>query len=73
MERIRAPLLITLARDDVEVSSDFVKAKAAKARDVEIREYPVEHFDIYHGATLEQVAADQLAFLRQRLLPGSAG
>ena len=34
----------------------------------EPREYPVRHFDMYHGAVREQVAADQLAFLVRHLL-----
>jgi dienelactone hydrolase len=72
MERIAAPILFTLARDDVEVSSAFVKAKASNARKAEIKEYLVEHFDVYHGAVLEQVAADQLEFLQRHLLSSAA-
>ena len=68
MEKIAAPILITLASDDVEVSGAFVKAKARGARRVEIREYDGGHFDLYHGALFEQVAADQTAFLRAHLL-----
>jgi dienelactone hydrolase len=67
MERIAAPLLVCLAADDVEVSSEFVKAKVGKAPRAEVREYPVGHFEMYHGETFEQVAADQAAFLREHL------
>ena len=62
IERIVAPLMVTIARDDEVISSEFVKQKAARARHPEIREYPVRHFEIYHGATRDQVAADQLTF-----------
>lgn len=62
IERIVAPLMVTVARDDEMVSSEFVKQKAARARHPEIREYPVRHFEIYHGATRDRVAADQLTF-----------
>lgn len=68
MEQIRCPLLVTLARDDEVLSSDFVRSKAQKAPRHEIREYPVRHFDMYHGAVRDQVAADQLDFLRRHLM-----
>lgn len=67
LERITAPMLVCLARDDVELSSAFVKEKVRAAPRAEVREYPVGHFDMYHGATFEQVAADQAAFLREHL------
>ena len=68
IERIVAPLMVTIARDDEVISSEFVKQKAARARHPEIREYPVRHFEIYHGATRDQVAADQLTFFWHHLL-----
>lgn len=67
-EQIAMPLMVTVARDDDVISTPFVKEKAAKAPNHEIREYPVRHFDMYHGAVREEVAADQLAFLRQHLM-----
>ncbi|WP_434423368.1 acetylxylan esterase [Nannocystis pusilla] len=69
MERITAPLLACIASRDAEVSAAFVKAQVAKARRGEVREYPVDHFETYHGATFEQVAADQLEFLQRHLRP----
>jgi dienelactone hydrolase len=72
MERIRVPLLISLASKDVEVSSAFVKEKARKAPRAEIKEYPADHFEMYHGATFEQVVADQIDFLRKHLLDDAA-
>lgn len=65
--RIAAPLMVTVARDDAVLSTDFVKRKAAEARHVEIKEYPVGHFDVYHGAVRDQVAADHSAFLQRHL------
>lgn len=67
IERITAPLLVTLARDDEVVSTAFVKEKVAKAKYHEIREYPVTHFAMYHGSVRDQVAADQSAFLQRHL------
>lgn len=68
MERIAAPLLVTVARDDEVISTAYVKRTAAKAPHHEIREYPVSHFAMYHGAVRDEVAADQLAFLRRHLV-----
>ena len=62
--------MVTVARDDEVISTSFVKEKAMRARHHEIREYPVGHFDMYHGAVRNEVAADQLAFLRRHLAGG---
>ena len=73
LERISAPLLVTLARDDEVVSSDFVKRKIAEVPRHEIREYPVSHFEMYHGEVQVQVqvAACHLSFMRRQLMPDS--
>ncbi|OBG19873.1 peptidase S15 [Mycolicibacterium celeriflavum] len=68
IERIMAPLLVTVARDDAVVSSAFVKETAAKAPHHEIREYPVGHFDMYHGAVRDEVAQAHLEFLQHHLM-----
>jgi dienelactone hydrolase len=66
--RIAAPILFSLANRDVEVSADFIKEVAKESPRAEINEYPVGHFEMYHGEVFEQVAADQVRFLRQHLL-----
>ena len=68
MERIAVPLMVMVARDDAVISSAFVKEKAARAPQHEIREYPVGHFERYHGAVRDQVAGDQVAFLQRHLM-----
>ena len=65
--RIAAPLMVTVARDDATLSTGFVKRKATEAHRVEITEYPVGHFDMYHGEVRDQVATDHLDFLRRHL------
>lgn len=68
-ERATAPILICLAEHDLELSADFIRAKAARARPrAEIRVYPVDHFGMYHGEAFERVAADQVAFLRAHMI-----
>ena len=59
--------MATVARDDEVTSTRFVEAKVAQAPNHQIREYPVKHFDMYHGAVRDQVAADHLAFLQLHL------
>jgi fermentation-respiration switch protein FrsA (DUF1100 family) len=68
MERIAVSLMVTVARDDAVISSEFVKKKAARAPQHEIREYPVGHFDMYHGAVRDRVAGDELSFLQRHLM-----
>lgn len=68
LARINAPLLVTLARDDEVVSSEYIKRKLAEVPRHEIREYPVSHFEMYHGATQRLVATAHLEFLRRNLL-----
>jgi pimeloyl-ACP methyl ester carboxylesterase len=65
--RITGPLMVTVARDDAILSTSFIKRKAAQAHHVEIKEYPVGHFDVYHGAVRDQVVADHLSFLERHL------
>lgn len=72
MERIRAPIFVSLAEHDVEVSPEYVKAKVAGARSAEVRLYPAGHFELYHGAAFVKVAAEQAAFLRKNLIDRAA-
>lgn len=60
---INCPVLFTLAKYDLEVSPEFIKEKAVNIKDVTILEYPVEHFDLYHGEPLIQVLNDQTNYL----------
>ncbi|MDD7967971.1 alpha/beta hydrolase [Actinomycetospora lemnae] len=68
MERLGMPLLVTLARDDTEISWRFVADRAARAPRAEVKLLPVGHFDVYHGRTFDEVAAEHLAFLRRHLI-----
>jgi hypothetical protein len=40
---------------------------ARRGRDVEVRTYPIGHFEIYFGEWFERAMADQLDFLRRHL------
>ncbi|MDY6995671.1 MAG: alpha/beta fold hydrolase [Actinomycetota bacterium] len=69
VERIGCPLLVTLARDDAQLSTPFVLQKISRARHAEVRLYPVGHFDMYHGIVREEVAHDHREFLLRWLEP----
>jgi uncharacterized protein len=70
MERIKIPMFITLASEDVELSVPFIKEKAQKAALAEVKEYPYGHFDLYHGEPLHTVLTDQIDFLKRHVPPG---
>jgi fermentation-respiration switch protein FrsA (DUF1100 family) len=73
LERIKAPILFTLAANDIEVSASFIKEKAAKAAWAVVKEYPFDHFELYHGAAFEQVAGDQAEFLQKHFAVKGSG
>jgi dienelactone hydrolase len=63
-ERLRMPLLVCLADDDLEASPSFAAWVAAQAPHGEVRHYPVSHFDVYVDPVRTQLIADQIEFLR---------
>jgi pimeloyl-ACP methyl ester carboxylesterase len=70
-ERLRMPLLVCVADDDLEVSPEFAAWVAMRAPRGEVRRYPVGHFDVYVEPLRSRVIADQIAFLRRNLrVPG---
>lgn len=69
LARISAPLLVTLARDDEVMSSDYTRRKVAEVPHYEICEYPVSHFEMYHGEVQQEVATAHLDFLLRNLVP----
>jgi hypothetical protein len=42
---------------------------AARGSNVEVRRYPIGHFEIYWGDHFERAVADQFEFLRTHLSP----
>ena len=70
--RIRGPILFCVCEHDGVAPAAATLRHAARAPHGEIRTYPAGHFDIYAGALFEQVAGDQLAFLRRHIPPTQA-
>lgn len=63
--RIGVPLFVGRCRDDITVSGRAVGRLAERAPHGELHEYGGDHFDPFHGDLPQQVAADQVAFLRE--------
>jgi dienelactone hydrolase len=66
-ERLRMPLLVCVADDDLEASPEFALEVAARAPRGEARRYPVGHFAVYVEPLRSRVIADQITFLRALL------
>lgn len=67
IERIQAPILVTLAANDIELNNQYIKRIFSKAARVEIKEYPYDHFTMYHGEAFKKVVEDQITFLKKYL------
>ncbi|WP_255539649.1 alpha/beta fold hydrolase [Longitalea luteola] len=71
IERIKAPICVSLSTKDVEVDNNFVKKIFSRSPNAEIREYPYDHFTMYHEEGFETVVTDQLSFLKKHLERGT--
>ena len=66
-DQIRCPVLVQIADDDLTAPPRAAEKAAEKAR-AEVRHYPCDHMDVYHGgAWFERVVEHQLFFLRRHL------
>lgn len=70
-ERLVMPLLMCLADHDQQASSRFAARVAAQAPVVEIRHYPIGHFEAYLGAPFQQIATKEADFLQVTLGSGT--
>lgn len=68
-DRIRCPWLVLVCDDDAITPADQAAAFASRAPRVEIRRFPVGHFEVYLGEWFERAVAVQTEFLRRHLLP----
>lgn len=68
IRRITAPLLIQVGDHDTVVSTPAAKRAARKATAPSVlRNYPVDHFDVYGDPWLSTVLHDQIEFLSRQL------
>ena len=68
--RPRCPILFQVGDNDLVAPPTAARRTAKKAGDLaQLREYPVDHFDVYEGYWQQRVLADQLSFLSTALTP----
>lgn len=66
--RVPCPILVQIGTNDSIAPPAAARRAAAKAgRLARIREYPVDHFEVYHGPWQRRAVADQLDFLAEVL------
>ena len=65
-EKLTMPLLVCVADQEVYANPNFQEWVGRQAPRGEVKRYPGEHFDFYHGM-LESVIADEIAFLRRHV------
>ena len=67
-ERLHMPVLMYLAdHHDLQAPSRYAARIASLMPTVEIRHYPVGHFDVYLGSLRDEITATQAAFLERHL------
>lgn len=66
--RLRSPILVQLGTNDRVAPAAAARRTAKKAGPLaQLREYPVDHFDVYEGRWQRRALADQLGFLKSAL------
>ena len=63
--RLRMPVWVGLGTRDITVSAKAAERLAYDAPHGELHRYPVDHFGAFTRAGIDEIAADQVAFLRR--------
>jgi len=66
---VRCPWLVLVCDDDAVTPADQAAALASRAPQMELRRFPVGHFEVYRGEWFERAVAVQTEFLRRHLMP----
>ena len=66
---LRCPALLCVCEHDSVAPAEAAVRHARCGRNVELRTYPIGHFEIYFGEHFERAVGDQLDFLRRHLDP----
>lgn len=68
-DRVNCPMLVQVGSNDQVAPPDATRRAAQKAgRWAQLREYPVDHFDVYGGPWQRALLADQIGFLTTALV-----
>lgn len=68
-DRIACPWLVLVCDDDAITPADRAAALASRGARVEVRRFPIGHFEVYHGDWFDRAVAVQTEFLRRHLMP----
>ena len=66
--RLNCPMLVQAGTHD-SITPPAAARRAAENAGAELREYPVDHVDVYAGAMHQRALADQLTFLGRHRAP----
>jgi len=66
--RVRAPVLVQLGAQDELAPHRATERTAHRAPRSELRRYPIDHFGCFWPEHVDEVAADQIEFLRRHLM-----
>jgi fermentation-respiration switch protein FrsA (DUF1100 family) len=66
-ERLTMPVLMCLGDHDLQASSRYAARIASGMPNVQIRRYPVGHFDVYLDPLFDEISTTQADFLREHL------
>ncbi|MCV7153771.1 alpha/beta fold hydrolase [Mycolicibacterium pyrenivorans] len=67
-EKLHMPVLMCLGDNDLQASPRFAARIASLMPNVEIRRYPVGHFDVYIGELFEEISSAGAEFLSRHLV-----
>ena len=67
LRRLTAPALLCVCENDSVAPASAALRHAARGNNVEVRRYPIGHFEIYWGDWFERAVGDQIDFLRRKL------
>lgn len=66
-DKVTCPVLVQIGKADRVVPIKAARKMAAKIDKSVLKEYPVDHFDVYTGVWQQRILADQLTFLTRVL------
>ncbi|MGK8490451.1 alpha/beta hydrolase [Nocardia asiatica] len=69
--RVRCPLLICACDRENLIDPAIVTRVAADVPGAVVQHYDADHFTVYHPPVVEQIVADQIAFLTKHLAPAA--
>jgi len=70
--RVEVPALLLIAAEDAICPAGAARRAARRMRDVRLEEFPIGHFDAYHGRWFEEFVDREARFLKRHLVDRTA-